>query len=123
MEKIKKVLDGIPRLLSSNISIFIYVFLFFYLVIWALLAKLVPILYATAPSSDSQLILGNYTNVLSALGASIAAGAGAQVHRSMKQLHDKHDELHQVVQELHSKLDAVRASADVIEKLTSEKPE
>ena len=123
MEKIKKVLDGIPRLLSSNISIFIYVFLFFYLVIWALLAKLVPFLYAAAPSSDSQLILGNYTNVLSALGASIAAGAGTQVHKSMKQLHDKHDELHQAISELHSKLDSVQASADAIERLTSENTE
>ena len=110
MSKFQKMLAAIPRVLSNNVSIFIYLFLFCYLVLWALLTKLVPALQAAAPSSDSQLILGNYTNVLSALGASIAAGAGSQAHKSVKQLHEKHAELHQSVQDLHSKLDALQAT-------------
>ena len=113
MGKFQKMLAYIPQLLSSNASIFIYLFLFCYLVLWALLTQLVPALQAAAPSSDSQLILGNYTNVLSALGASIAAGAGSQTHKSAKQLHRKHAELHQSIQALHAKLDAVQTAMGV----------
>ncbi|ULQ59164.1 hypothetical protein K7I13_11755 [Brucepastera parasyntrophica] len=53
----------------------------------------------------TQLIMGNYTNVLSALGASIAAGTGAAVHTSVKKLHQKHDTLQQTIQALHEKIE------------------
>ena len=108
LKQVQKILSAIPCLLSSHISIFIYLFLFCYLVLWAVIAKLVPALQSTAPSSDSQLILGNYTNVLSALGASIAAGAGTQIHKSIKQLHNKHEELRQSIHELHQKIDTLQ---------------
>lgn len=111
MKKPLGFLQAIPRLLSSNISIFIYLFLFCYLVLWALAAKVVPALTSLAPSSDAQLILGNYTNVLSALGASIAAGAGTQAHKSLKSLHTKHNELQKSIQALHAKLDALQATS------------
>lgn len=116
MKKIRELLQAIPALLSSNVSIFIYIFLFFYLVIWALFAKLIPALQNMAPSSDSQLILGNYTNVLSALGASIAAGAGVQVHKTVKHLHTKHDELQKDLQKLHHKMDSIHEAIKKHEK-------
>ncbi len=98
----------IPALLSSKVSIFIYLFLFFYLVVFALLCTFVPMLSAFAPSSNTQLIMGNYTNVLSALGASIAAGAGTAVHGSLKKLHQKHDALQETVNALHQKIDTMK---------------
>lgn len=57
------------------------------------------------PSNTVQLIFGNYTNVLSALGASLAAGFGSKHLRSSRELHDKHDALKKSVDELHQKVD------------------
>lgn len=105
MNKIQKFLDKLPGLLSSRVSIFIYLFLFFYLVVFALLTLIVPALANLSPSSNVQLILGNYTNVLSALGASIAAGSGVAIHHSVKRLHEKHDLLVKSLNELHEKVD------------------
>ena len=98
-------LTSIPNILSSKISIFIYLFLFFYLVIFAFICMFIPQLSPFAPSSDVQLVMGNYTNVLSALGASLAAGTGVVTHNSMGKLHKRHDLLHEAIQELHEKID------------------
>lgn len=109
IKKLDQILGKIPAILSSRGSIFIYLFLFFYLVIFAILCLVVPLLNPLAPTSDAQLILGNYTNVLSALGASIAAGAGVASHNSMKEMHKKHDRLEKRIEELHSKIDNINA--------------
>ncbi|QQO08894.1 hypothetical protein [Breznakiella homolactica] len=107
MEKNGSFLEKIPAVLSSRISIFIYLFLFFYLVIFAALCLLIPALSNLAPTDMTQLIMGNYTNVLSALGASIAAGTGASIHSSVKKLHRKHDVLQETIDALHERLDRI----------------
>lgn len=105
MNKINAALSKIPKLLASKTSIFIFLFLFAYLVVYALLCAIIPALSPYSPSSDVQLILGNYTNVLSALGASIAAGAGTAVHASVQKLHKRHDALEAHITSLHEKVD------------------
>lgn len=97
-----KWLNKIPELLSSPVSVFIFIFLFIYLFIFGLIGLAVP---ALAPPANAQLIFGNYTNVLSALGAALAAGAGASHTKKLRELHDKHDKLQASVDELHTKLD------------------
>jgi len=98
----KKLLDAIPKILSSTPAIFIFLFLFVYLVVFGIVGLFAKNL---APSSDMQLVLGNYTNVTSALGAAIAAGAATAVHSSVKKLHAKHDALKKSLDELHAKVD------------------
>lgn len=100
----KKFLGFIPRALSSTPSILIFIFLLFYLVIFGIIGLFDKQL---APSTSSQLILGNYTNVVSALGAAIAAGASTRHVRQIKDLHDKHDALKQSLDELHKKVDQI----------------
>ena len=108
---IRNFLAKIPIILSSGPSIFIYLLLFFYLVIYALACILIPQLASYAPSNDVQLIMGNYTNVLSALGASLAAGTGTLAHSSIHKLHKKHDMLHTSIEELHKKIDGIEKIA------------
>jgi cell division protein FtsB len=108
----KKFLDKIPVWMASKTSIFIYLFLFFYLVIFAILCVTVPGISHWTPSANSQLVLGNYTNVLSALGASIAAGAGVVIHTKVKDLHEKHDELHKKHEKLHHTIDKLHEKLD-----------
>lgn len=98
----KRFFDWIPKVLSSPAAIFIFLFLFVYLVIFGIIGFFVKPL---APSNDMQLILGNYTNVTSALGAAIAAGASTAHVAQMKELHKKHDELTKSIQDLHAKVD------------------
>ena len=105
MKHFQTFLTKIPSILASTASIAIYLFLFVYLVIYALISAVLPALQPYQPSSNVQLIMGNYTNVLSALGASIAAGTGASVHSNIKKLHKRHDELQKTIAELHQKVD------------------
>lgn len=105
MKKLNALLQKIPGLLSSKVSILIYVALFFYLVVYALLCNVIPAMQGLAPSETTQLVMGNYTNVLSALGASIAAGAGVAAHSSIKAMHKKHDDLQRTIEALHEKID------------------
>ena len=100
-------LSKIPIWLSSKTSIFIYIFLFFYLVIFAIFCVVIPDISHLQPSNNAQLVLGNYTNVLSALGASIAAGGGVIIHSHVKVLHQKHEKLQKSIDELHEKLDKI----------------
>jgi len=97
-------LSKIPALLSSPVSVFIFIFLFVYLVIFGIIGLFIK---QVQPSSDLQLILGNYTNVLSALGAALAAGSGARHTKNLRELHTKHDKLQKSVDELHEKLDQI----------------
>ena len=78
--------------------------LFFYLVVYALLCSVIPAMQGLAPSETTQL-MGNYTNVLSALGASIATGAVVAAHSSIKAMHKKHDDLQRTIEALHEKID------------------
>ncbi|EOI01971.1 hypothetical protein UAY_01380 [Enterococcus moraviensis ATCC BAA-383] len=116
MKKVNQFLTRIPALLSSKLSIFIYLFLFLYLVIFAVLTMWIPFLKNVQPSADVQLILGNYTNVLSALGASLAAGSGTLIHHSLSTLHKKHDtmqdELKKTIAELHEKIDRLEQNKE-----------
>jgi hypothetical protein len=68
-----KFLSLVPRVLASKPSIIIFMGLFIYLVGFGIIGLFVK---GLEPSDTIQLVLGNYTNVTSATGASIAAGAG-----------------------------------------------
>lgn len=111
MKKQSRLLSKIPAILSSRISIYIYLFLFIYLVIFALLCAVIPVLGAYAPSDTIQLIMGNYTNVLSALGASLAAGSGVAVHAGIREIHKRHDKLEATIAALHQKIDRLESAA------------
>ncbi len=110
---INKFLEAIPRILSSPISIAIFLFLFIYLVIFGILG-LIPQLKFLEPSNTSQLILGNYTNVLSALGAAIAAGVGTSVHKHVRAHRKQTADLQVTVDRLEKKIDelAKKINAD-----------
>ncbi|MDR0884999.1 MAG: hypothetical protein LBN22_01305 [Clostridiales Family XIII bacterium] len=106
MEKFNKMLSA---LLSGRISIIIYILMFIYLVPIAIIG-LIPGLHWLEPSTNSMLIGDNYTSVLAALGASIAAGAGIATHQKLKE-HDKtHEELKNSLKELHAKMDRMETS-------------
>lgn len=103
------LLNKIPTLISSKVSIFIYLFLFFYLIVFAIICLMIPVLNDWAPSGDAQMILGNYTNILSALGASIAAGSGVSIHSKIKSLHQNHLKLQDSMDALHKKMDKLNS--------------
>ncbi|MFV0481391.1 MAG: hypothetical protein ACK5LP_05350 [Campylobacteraceae bacterium] len=105
MDNINKFLGYIPNILSSKVSIYIYLFLFFYLVLFPVACQLIPALKSYMPKELVQLILGNYTNVVSALGASIAAGTGVKIHTTIKNHSQKNAELRKLVEDLHQKID------------------
>ena len=123
VERINSWLSKIPALLSSNTSIFIYLFLFSYLVVFPIICSVIPFFKHYMPSDMQQLILGNYTNVLSALGASIAAGSGVAVNHKMKESHQKHYHLVNAINELNQKLDQLIALQNNKMNGKSEKPE
>ena len=79
-------MNFIIKALSSKASQLVYVFLFIYLFGFGLLGLWVK---GLEPTSTLQLIFGNYTNVLGALGASIAAGSGVA---AVTKLHVMHKE-------------------------------
>ena len=107
-QKGPKFLQAIPGILASNVSIFIFIFLFIYLVIFGVIGIFVDWL---APTDNMQLILGNYTNVTSALGAAIAAGASTQHLTQVRKLHHKHEELKSLIEGLHTKVDKIDKKA------------
>jgi hypothetical protein len=79
-----RALAAVPRLLASPPAILFLLALFLYLVVLGVVGLFAP---AVEPSATIQLVLGNYTNVTSALGASIAAGAGLTVLHETRQHH------------------------------------
>lgn len=110
-----KALAVIPRVMASRLSVFIFLFLFAYLVIYTLLCLVIPGLDPYVPDDKVQVVLGNYTNILSALGASIAAGSGVAVHSKVKELHQRHDRLHESIDRLHEKVDHLQGKLDDIQ--------
>lgn len=83
---VARLLGHLPRLLSSLPVIVFGILLFFYLFVFAGVATLLG--HATAVSTNTQLILGNYTNVSSSVGAGIAAGASLTVIKRQRRAHE-----------------------------------
>jgi hypothetical protein len=107
MNKLHKLLGKIPEMLSSMPSIFIFIFLFVYLFIFGLIGLVVD---SVEPSAKAQLVFGNYTNVLSALGAALAAGAGSRHAKKLKEIDKRHDTFQASLAELHDKIDKLSRS-------------
>ncbi|MGH9296147.1 MAG: hypothetical protein ACRD0B_12510, partial [Acidimicrobiales bacterium] len=55
--------------------------------------------HSAAVSSNTQLILGNYTNVSSSVGAGIAAGAGLTLIKRQRRAHRLAEAAHQAATE------------------------
>jgi hypothetical protein len=83
--KMDKVLGRLPSLLSSKPVIIFGIILFFYLFVFAGIASLLG--HSDAVTANTQLILGNYTNVSSSVGAGIAAGAGLTLLKRQNRAH------------------------------------
>lgn len=84
----------------------------FLLIYYSNSSNIIPTIEGLKPTDATQLVLGNYTNVLSALGASIAVGTGVVVHTKVAQIQKNHetlkkphDEMKDLLEKLHSKLD------------------
>jgi phosphoglycolate phosphatase-like HAD superfamily hydrolase len=101
MEKFNQIITAI---LSSKVSIVIYIAMFIYLVPVPLIA-FIPGMEWLMPSTAAMLVGDNYTSVLAALGASIASLAGVKIHQSQKEYHKKHDQLQKSLDDLHAKVD------------------
>jgi hypothetical protein len=80
-----RILGRLPSLLSSKPVIIFGIFLFCYLFLYAGIASLLG--HAGAVTANTQLILGNYTNVSSSVGAGIAAGAGVAILKRQRRAH------------------------------------
>ena len=107
-----KWLGKLPGLLSSKATIVIGIALFFYLCVYGAMALVVG--WPEVPT-QWQLILGNYTNVSSSVGAGIAAGAGLTeirnqrrhhrllltAHLAAAEAHKLAEETHRMVSEIH----------------------
>jgi hypothetical protein len=102
MNTLHQLLAKIPAALASTPSVFIFIFLFVYLFGFGLVGLFIQKL---EPSANTQLVFGNYTNVLSALGAALAAGAGAKHTESFRKLHDKHDKIQTSLDDITARLD------------------
>jgi hypothetical protein len=107
--KFAELLGRLPNLLSSKPVIIFGIFLFFYLFVFAGIATLFG--HPGAVSTNTQLILGNYTNVSSSVGAGIAAGASLTLikrqrhaHRLAEAAHTTAEEARAFAQETHKLL-------------------
>jgi hypothetical protein len=95
--RLDRALDAVPRLLAHKIHIgFLAV-----LGIWLIAVPLIPGTEAFRPSATAELIGGNWTNVSSAIGACIAAGAGLAVHRAVQHHRRAAETMHRLVADLH----------------------
>jgi hypothetical protein len=114
--KFAELLGKLPNLLSSRPVILFGILLFFYLFIFAGIATLAG--HPGAVSTNTQLILGNYTNVSSSVGAGIAAGASLtlvkhqrRAHRIALAAHDAAFEARAFAQETHQLLHLLHPEA------------
>ncbi|MGH3275526.1 MAG: hypothetical protein ACRDNZ_14540 [Streptosporangiaceae bacterium] len=83
--RLDRVLGRLPGILSSKPVIIFGILLFCYLFLYAGIATLLG--HPGAVSANTQLILGNYTNVSSSVGAGIAAGAGLTLLKRQRKVH------------------------------------
>jgi hypothetical protein len=104
--RMDSLLGKLPNLLSSKPVIIFGIILFCYLFLYAGIASLLG--HSGAVSANTQLILGNYTNVSSSVGAGIAAGAGltllkrqSRAHRVAMAAHDAALEARTLAEETH----------------------
>lgn len=111
-----RLLGRLPNVLSSRPVILFGIFLFFYLFVFAGIATLLG--HPNAVSTNVQLILGNYTNVSSSVGAGIAAGASLTLvkrqrhaHRLAQAAHEAAMEARQFAQETHKLLHQLHPEA------------
>lgn len=102
----------IPDLLSGKPAQILLIALALWLVVDPLLRMLPGMQWLPGPSAQAELIGGNWTNVASALGAAIAAGASVATRRAQKHHRAKADEhsaaieaLHHLVGQVHARLD------------------
>lgn len=85
-----KWLDRVPEYLASKVHIIFLIALG----LWLIVVPLIPGTEAIRPSEFAELIGGNWTNVSSALGACIAAGASLKAHSVVKRTHEHITEIH-----------------------------
>jgi hypothetical protein len=83
--RLDQILGRLPGLLSSKPVIIFGIVLFCYLFVFAGIASLLG--HSDAVTANTQLILGNYTNVSSSVGAGIAAGAGLTLLKRQRRAH------------------------------------
>jgi hypothetical protein len=92
-----RILGRLPYLLSSKPVIIFGIILFFYLFVFAGIMTLLG--HPAAVSANIQLILGNYTNVSSSVGAGIAAGASLTLIKRQRRAHRLTVAAHEAAQE------------------------
>lgn len=90
------MLARIPAALASSVHI-----LFLgSLGLWLIVVPLIPGTEVVRPSEFAELIGGNWTNVSSALGACIAAGASLKAHNEVKRHSALAERTHELLNEL-----------------------
>lgn len=93
-----KWLDKVPEYLASRTHIIFLIALG----VWLIVIPLIPGTEAIRPSQFAELVGGNWTNVSSALGACIAAGASLKAHSVAKQHRAIAERTHMRVAEIHN---------------------
>jgi len=101
--RLDRVLQYVPRMLSSKPHIMLLMLLGVYLI-------LLP-LFGIAVSAKSELIGGNYTNVTSDIGACIAAGGTLHLIRQNRKRQRLDAERLRLLTEVHTLLHHVHAAA------------
>lgn len=96
----QKFMSAIPQALSSTSYQIFMIILFLYLFVYAGIETFF-LKNPNAVSQNAQLILGNETNVSSALGSAIAAGAGLTALKHSRKTHRLQEETHRLIRELH----------------------
>ena len=101
--RLDRVLQYVPRVLSSKAHVMFLGLLGLYLVILPLLG--------IAVSAKAELIGGNYTNVTSDIGACIAAGGTLHLIRQARRRHRLEEERLGLTREMHRLLHRVHPEA------------
>jgi hypothetical protein len=91
-----RILQAVPRLLSSKTHVILLIALGVYLVVLPLVGVVV--------SAKAELIGGNYTNVTSDVGACIAAGGTLHLVKQARRRHRIEDERLRLTREMHALL-------------------
>ncbi len=103
VSRLDRILQYVPRVLSSKIHIVFLAALGVYLVLLPLVGLVV--------SAKAELIGGNYTNVTSDIGACIAAGGTLHLVRQGRKRHSLEEERLRLARETHALLHHVYAQA------------
>lgn len=99
--RLERVLQYIPRALSSTPHVILLLALGVFLVVLPL--------FGVAVSAQAELIGGNYTNVTSDIGACIAAGGTLHLVRQGRRRRRMEEERLQLIRELHQLMFHVHA--------------